>query len=147
MVWQNTAPGLREIRQAVGERKQGSSKAAKRSKPVPRRSVGRKASSKRAVSGVPKDLASDAGKKEPRRAPPKIGVKKEKNPAKKPGPGSETPPMVKEKSKIMAEPSENQAERGTAGGTEAAPSANQAAAKPETSVPQTRVSEDKRGKP
>ncbi len=96
----------------MGERKQGSSEAVKGSKPVTGRSARRKASSKRAVSGVPKDLASDAGKKEPRRAAPKIGVKKEKNLAKKPGPGSETPPMAEEKSKIMAEPSENQAERG-----------------------------------
>ncbi len=73
--------------------------------------------------------------------------------------------MAEEKSKIMAEPNQNQAERRTAGGTDSArhaeaaakgssssgdssssgpdagPSANQATAKPETSVPETSVPE------
>ena len=156
MVWQNTAPGFREIRQAVGERKQGSSEAAKRSKPVPGRGAGRKASSQRAASRAAKDPASNAGKKKPCRAAPKIGAKKEKkvtaakkSPSKKPPPGSETArgsrsgkarngkdaetlpmaegPMAEEKSKIMAEPKENQAERRTAGGTDSARHAEAAA--------------------
>ncbi len=151
----------------MGEKKQGSNQASKRAQPATGRSAGRKASSKRAASGASKDLASNAGKKKPRRAAPKIGAKKEKKattarkssskkpsikPAKKPAPGSETPPMAEEKSKIMAEPNENQAERRTAGGTDsarhaeaaatgssssgpsAAPSAKQATANPETSV-------------
>ena len=77
--------------------------------------------------------------------------------------------MAEEKSKIMAEPNQNQAERRTAGGTDSArhaeaaakgasssggssssgpdagPSANQATAKPETSVPETNVNKDGRG--
>jgi hypothetical protein len=171
------------------------SEAAKRSKPVTGRSAGRKASSKRAASRAPKDLASNAGKKKPRRAAPKIGAKTEKkataakkSPSKMLAPGSETargsrsgkaqsgkdaetPAMAEEKSKIMADPNENQAERRTAGGTdsarhvegvapgsssnagsssnggsspngtEAAPSANQATTEPETSVPETSVAE------
>jgi peptidoglycan hydrolase-like protein with peptidoglycan-binding domain len=171
----------------VGERKQGSSEAAKRSKPVPRRSAGRKASSQRAASRAPEDPASNAGKKKPRRAAPKIGAKKEKkvtaakkSPSKKPPPGSETargsrsgkarngkdaetPAMAEEKSKIMAEPIENPADRRTAGGTdsarhaeaaatgsssngtEAAPSAKQATAKPETSVAETSINAGGRG--
>ncbi len=179
----------------MGEKKQGSSDAAKRSKPVTGRSAGRKASSKRTASRAPNDLASNIGKKKPRRAAPKFGTKKEmkataakKSPSKELAPGSETargsrsgkarngkdaetPPMAEEKSRIMADPDENQAERRTAGGTdsarhvegaapgsssdagsssngssssngtEAAPSANQATAKPETSVPETSVPE------
>ncbi len=118
----------------MGERKQGSSEAAKRAKPG---------------SG--------------RRAAPKIVAKKEKkataakkSPSETPTPGSETArdgkdaetlpmvdgPMAEETSKIMADPNENRAERRTAGGTDSArhvegwPSANQATAKPETRVNQ-----------
>ncbi|MEE8563538.1 MAG: peptidoglycan-binding protein [Alphaproteobacteria bacterium] len=173
----------------MGEKKQGSSEAAKRSKPKTGRSAGRKASSKRAASGAPKDLASNPGKKKPRRAAPKIGAEKEKKatnagkppskgPANNPAPRSgkarngkdaETPPMAEEKSQIMADPNQNQAERRTAGGTdsarhveaaatgyssnggsspnrtEAARSASQATAKSETSVPETSVNKDGRG--
>ncbi len=128
----------------MGEKKQGSSEAAKRSKPVTGRSAGREASSKRAASRAPKDLASNTGKKRPRRTAPKIGAKKEKkataakkSPSKELAPGSETargsksgkahngkdaetPPVAEEKPKIMADPNENQAERRTAGGTDSA---------------------------
>ena len=177
----------------MGEKKQGSSEAATRSKPITGRSAGRKASFKRAASGAPKDLASNPGKKKPRRAAPRIGAKKDKkatavkkSPSRKLVPGSETargsrsgkarngkdaetPPMAEEKSQIMADPNQNQAERRTAGGTdsarhveaaatgfspnggsspngtEAARSASQATAKPETSVPETSVNEGGRG--
>ena len=81
----------------MGEKKQGSSEAETRSKPITGRSAGRKASSKRAASGAPKDLASNPGKKKPRRAAPKIGAKKDKkataakkSPSRKLVPGSET---------------------------------------------------------
>ncbi len=131
----------------MGEKKQGSGGAAKRSKPTGR-SAGRKASSKRVASGAAKDQASNAGKKKPRRAAPKIGVKKEKKASaakkkslfKKLAPGSGTPPMAEEESNITADASESQAERRTAGGTE-----NQATDKPEASVLETSADEAGRG--
>ena len=126
----------------MGEKKQGSGGAAKRSKPTGR-SAGRKASSKRAASGAAKDQASNAGNKKPRRAAPKKEKKtsavKKKSLFKKLAPGSGTPPMAEEESNITADASESQAERRTAGGTE-----NQATAKPEASVLETSV--DKAGR-
>lgn len=173
----------------MGEKKQESSEAAKRAKPVTGRSAGRKASSKQTASGASKDSTSNAGQKKPSRAAPKVRAKKEKkaaaaktspskkpsktSPSKKPAPGSETArgsgsgkarngkdaetlpmaegPMAEEKSKIMVDPNEKQAERRAAGGTDSTghvegwPSANQATAKPEASVPETSVDKEGRG--
>lgn len=126
----------------MGEKKQGSGGAAKRSKPTGR-SAGRKASSKRVASGAAKDQASNAGKKKPRRAAPKKETKasaaKKKSLFKNLAPESGMPPMAEEESNITADASESQAERRTAGGTE-----NQATAKPEANVLET--SADKAGR-